>query len=296
MNIGIIGAGSIGLLLASHLIPQHAVTLYVRRNKQKDILNEKGLGLFSNGKLKSIKEVKSRHISSLGKVNEECYFVCVKQTQLIQVLPYLQHINATSSIVFLPNGMGHLPLISDLTNPIFVGIVEHGAKRISENEVNHLGAGLIKLAAYTGEEEKLQIIINELHQKHFPIEPKESYKEMLQDKLIINAIINPLTALFQVKNGSIVENNSIRIIAENICREISNVLQIPYQSAWESIQKTALATRENTSSMYVDIVKGKKTEIDAILGYIVEQAKEAIPYTTFMYQAIKALEEKEMNK
>lgn len=36
MNVGIIGAGAIGLLLASYLSKDHAVTLYVRQEQDEE--------------------------------------------------------------------------------------------------------------------------------------------------------------------------------------------------------------------------------------------------------------------
>ncbi|MGL6104251.1 MAG: 2-dehydropantoate 2-reductase N-terminal domain-containing protein, partial [Exiguobacterium acetylicum] len=36
MNVGIIGAGAIGLLLASYLSEEHAVTLYVRQEQDEE--------------------------------------------------------------------------------------------------------------------------------------------------------------------------------------------------------------------------------------------------------------------
>ena len=50
---------------------------------------------------------------------------------------------------------------------------------------------------------------------------------------------------------------------------------------------------KNYSSMYQDVKKGKKTELDYITGAIIRIAKKhkiAVPYNEFLYDSIKFLE------
>jgi len=289
VKIGIIGAGAIGLLMASYLAEQHHITLYVRRNEQKNQLQSHGISLYHSDQYMGTTPITVRHISALE--NEECYIICVKQTHMLDIMPYIKHIHGRP-ILFLQNGMGHLSLLDSLSSPLLVGVVEHGVKRQDDVTVNHLGKGTIRIAPYHSTIIETQRLHGALDHKKFPFDMQDNYKVMLTDKLIVNAVINPLTALFRVQNGSIIENKPIRTIAEMLCQEASEALHMDYEVAWKRVKQTALATKENTSSMYADILAGRKTEIDSISGYIMEQAKKELPYTTFTYQAILALEKR----
>ena len=52
-------------------------------------------------------------------------------------------------------------------------------------------------------------------------------------------------------------------------------------------------TGENESSMLKDILNGRKTEIDGIIGVLIHKAKQEdkpAPLLQFMYRAIKGME------
>ncbi len=108
-------------------------------------------------------------------------------------------------------------------------------------------------------------------------------------KLVVNCIINPLTALFNCKNGellggSIVGSNTIDQLVHEagvIIRALPNLqMDEPLRDCFSDerlrgwVNEVARATAENTSSMLQDVRAGRKTEIDYINGYLVQQALE----------------------
>ena len=82
-------------------------------------------------------------------------------------------------------------------------------------------------------------IISSLHQDDFPILVETDYEKLLKNKLIVNAVINPLTAIFNVPNGKVVTNDYIQSLARSLCREAAEVLQLNEEDAWEKIVETA---------------------------------------------------------
>ncbi len=96
-------------------------------------------------------------------------------------------------------------------------------------------------------------------------------------KLVANAVINPLTALYDVPNGQIVDDPVLRQRAIRLCNEVDVVL-LAMDPDWpgkslDNVLAVARATAGNTSSMRADRQRGATTEIDAINGWIVKQAK-----------------------
>lgn len=288
MNIAIIGGGSLGLLLSSYLSRKHRVTLYVKRTEQLEQIRQKGISLKLNENI----EMARINVAPIDQVSDhDVYFVCVKQPHIDQIIPLLAKLDESSHIIFLQNGMGHLHKIASLRPEISVGVVEHGAHRINDYEVNHLGVGTIKIAPYKTESVNLENLKSQLHQDEFPIEVQEDWEPLLKTKLLINAVINPLTALFNVTNGSILTNTHIKNIAEKLTEETAYVLGFDYNWAWDNVSRVAENTQDNTSSMLADILHNRETEIEAISGYLLRIIeKREIPFTYFIYEAILALQ------
>lgn len=284
MNIGIIGGGSIGLLVGSFLSLNHQVTIYVRREEQKQKINTNGL-MINDANVSLIKTLLINEIEK-----EDCLIVCVKQPQLSSVLPSIQNIQNNIPIIFLQNGMGHTKCFEMFDNPLYVGVVEHGAIRKNDNHVIHTGKGLIRLAPYQGDENQFHHLVKELNLPTFPFKSASNWRDLLYEKLIVNAVINPLTTLFNVKNRMILDNPYICLLAKQLCKEAADTLHLNYTNEWQRVQKIAKATGNNISSMLADINNKQKTELEAITGYLLKESKQEMPFTSFIYNSIKALE------
>src|SRR5699024_4605403 len=122
------------------------------------------------------------------------------------VLSYIDKLSYPSQLLFLQIGMEHFETIQTFSLSVYICVGCHGAHRTSDNEVSHLGDGVIKIASITGNSEELHSLTILLHQKAFPISPHSDWENLLKEKLIINAVINPITALFDVPNGRILMN------------------------------------------------------------------------------------------
>ncbi len=286
MDIGIIGGGSTGLLIGCYLAQKHNVTIYVKREQQKRYLNKYGISSLESNETIS---VRSLLISEMQR--EDYLIVCVKQHHVSQVIPFVEQTNKEATVIFLQNGMGHIPLLEEMFHPVLVGVVEHGALRKNDHTVEHTGKGVIKLAVFSGSRDELDSVTYYLDQEQFPFKGFSDWKSLLKEKLIVNAVINPLTALFHIRNGELFRNVYINSIACELCRETAIVLELDYEQQLERVQEVAQNTGNNISSMLKDLQENRKTEIEAICGYLIKMSSHSIPYTTFLYRSIKALEE-----
>lgn len=288
MDIAVIGGGSIGLLVSSYVAVENKVTLYVKRSEQVRAIKEQHIHVLKHSIFHHKLKVDTKLINEMD-VDHQLYIVCVKQTQVSDVLEYLLPVNAP--IIFLQNGMGHINKVQQLNNRVYLGVVSHGANRTQDYEVNILGEGSIHLASFTGKVEELKCLTANLNASNFPVVRVGHWQDLLKDKLIVNAVINPLTALFDVPNGQIYMNPYIILLAKKICEETAYVLGMSSAMAWKKVQQTAEATKQNTSSMRADIQHQRQTEIEAITGYILKQSDIELPFTEFIYHAILALQQ-----
>jgi len=296
MKIGIIGAGAIGLLFSYYLSEKNQVTIYTRSKRQAELIHSKGVCLMDAGTTKTARVEVVPFEFWTG--SDELTIITVKQYHLPTILPVLnERINDRGSLLFLQNGMGHLKWLAELNaRRIYLGSVEHGAARVNEYTVSHNGNGITKSAVYRGNPNHLEWLISSTP-ANFPITLENDYQEILLTKLIVNCIINPLTASFQVANGTLVRNPYFYQIVNSLFEEIANILNIHNrEEQFAIVLSVCEKTATNHSSMLKDIAAGRETEIDAILGYVLEEANRKqmqAPLTRNYYNLIKGKECKE---
>lgn len=292
MRIGIIGGGAIGLLFANYLSDNHNVTIFTRTKEQAKLLNRDGLNFIVNGKVET-KKVMAKQISE-NVMDSELLIITVKQYHLSDIYPYIE--NVKLPLLFLQNGYGHIEFLQTLiSSSLFVGVVEHGALKHNQNTVEHTGLGRTKLAIFRGDWKDLQIINRPI--AYFPFELHHDFHTMLLEKLIVNAVINPLTAILGVPNGELIKNPLYQQLMDLYVHELAGILSIQHiADTLEHVKQVCQVTAGNRSSMLKDLENGRKTEIDAILGYVLhvaEQTDKDKRLTEFLYMIIKG---KEMKK
>ncbi|WP_100642045.1 ketopantoate reductase family protein [Alteromonas facilis] len=102
----------------------------------------------------------------------------------------------------------------------------------------------------------------------------QNIEQALWEKLVVNAVINPLTAIHNVNNGQLLDEPLLGQIYP-IVLEITNVmlaegLDAEPKALLQRVTAVARATRNNYSSMQQDVQHQRQTEIDAINGYIIK--------------------------
>ena len=109
---------------------------------------------------------------------------------------------------------------------------------------------------------------------NFKVEVVDDALSIVWSKLIINAAINPLTALLKVANGELLERPAARGLMRALAEEaalvaIAEKVNLPFRDPAAAVEEVARRTAANHSSMWQDIQRGAPTEIDAICGAVV---------------------------
>jgi len=289
MNIGIIGGGAIGLLIGAHLASEHTITIITRSMEQAKDLKEHGVHLEKDGHV-HVRRVNASPIAGHSLVDYDLLVVAVKQYGLDSVVPLLRE--TSSQLLFVQNGMSHVSIVKQLSlaQDVFVGVVEHGALKTNHYKVRHTGRGKIKVASYRQKACPFLIEGN----SEFPIVFEEDAHEMLTKKLVVNAMINPLTAVLGVPNGQLLTNKYFNSLFTILFEELAQILQLKNREEMKRyIVEICGSTGKNHSSMLRDIQEGRSTEIDAILGYVLSIAAEKklqAPITNSLYLMVKGKE------
>jgi 2-dehydropantoate 2-reductase len=101
---------------------------------------------------------------------------------------------------------------------------------------------------------------------------------VLWNKAVVNAAINPLTALWRVPNGDLLACEDRRALLATLAQEAASVaiargVVIAPQDIAARVEAVCHATAANRSSMLQDIERGRPTEIDSINGVIVAEGR-----------------------
>ncbi|AST92154.1 2-dehydropantoate 2-reductase [Sutcliffiella cohnii] len=299
MEIAIIGAGATGLLYAHQLANIFRVKIYCKREEQRNLIHKEGVTLIDGEQIMN-KKIKVELFSDETEINEDVLIITAKQYSLESIIRNLKKYQ-NKTILFLQNGMNHITYFHELQqNKIFVGVIEHGAKKENDTTVYLTGKGLTNVAPYNEHHTSLFFENWDSKLKDFPIVMEKQWYPILAKKLIVNAVINPLTALYKVENGKLLSNKNYLITMETIFNEAFSILNVgKKEEMWNHVTKICTSTSKNHSSMLRDMETGKKTEVDAILGYLLQEGKKAkkeLPVIHFVYHALKGMENVRMNE
>lgn len=199
----------------------------------------------------------------------------------------------------LQNGMGNREaLIQALgARRVSLGVTTIGANLLGPGRVRLAGEGVISLSAHPG----LARLTGRLRAAGFVIENEPDPTALLWGKLVINAAINPITALLRVPNGELLNRPPARQLLQTIVREAAGVavaqgIRLPYPDPVVAVETIARRTAANRSSMLQDVLRGAPTEIDAICGAIVQAGeKTGLPTPTLraVWQLVRAIQPEE---
>jgi 2-dehydropantoate 2-reductase len=171
----------------------------------------------------------------------------------------------------LQNGIGNLEILQDVLglDRAAIGVTTMGATLLGPGKVRAGGGGPTHIAAHP----RLGSLIDLLDRSGFEVHETEDLDSVVWGKLVVNAAINPLTALLGVPNGDLLVHPAARELMGAAAEEAAAVasargVQLPYDDPRGLAEDVARRTATNRSSMLQDVTRGAPTEIDAISGAI----------------------------
>ncbi|MDR6224814.1 ketopantoate reductase family protein [Desmospora profundinema] len=279
MRIMIWGSGALGLLWARRLHNLGAdPVLITRTGRQRDRIREEGLIVTDDrGDVHRCSVPVFTPDDRLPRA--DWVWVMVKQTALDQVREQLNRACGPDSEVWLwQNGWHPQWPFTEGTWYWWNTVTTEGALRESENRVRHTGVGSTwvgSLLSPTGGPE-----LKRLPGLDRWVFPDPHIRDRIWTKLAINCVINPLTAVWGVKNGQLLHCKEFPALAKGLLREAVEAARLQevclsFDTLWEQVQAVCRRTALNRSSMLQDVESGKKTEVDFINGAIVRTGNKA---------------------
>ncbi|EFM12806.1 2-dehydropantoate 2-reductase [Paenibacillus curdlanolyticus YK9] len=325
MHVSIVGGGAIGLLYGARLaMAAYDVAIWTRTGRQAELLNEEGIEFVARDRLAVVPVAAYAVADGAQQDNyalshdRSVVFVTVKQPQLTDAL--VDHVASITRsgdfVIGMQNGIGHMDRLMRALpgRVVLAGVTTEGALRHHPRTVEFTGEGQLHVGSIapshpsirdesTQEVEKVResgqkMLMDMLAKAGITAILSNDMSNRIYQKLLINAVINPLTAIFDLSNGMLPAHAARRALMRALHEETFTALNAAgYQEegseeSWERLLQVCERTASNISSMLADVRRGSMTEVDWINGGVCEVAArygQAAPLNAAAVSLVKAL-------
>ncbi len=298
-KIAIVGGGSIGTVLAYALNISGIKPMIIHRSWDRlSIIKRRGLKLILRNGEEVTVVAEHTHYSLLPKPVIDVAFIAVKAYDVKDAALRLKGLLKKDSIVITcQNGLWSAETVSRVVegSSVAIAVLNVGAYRDGE-VVRLTGVGESYLGYLRGSNQQL---LEEIAQALSPINVRlaQNINGYRWVKLGVNAGINPVTALLGIRNGELLKDEHALEIATLAAAEVKEIakatgIKLPKDPISELLRVASL-TSDNYSSMFQDILNGRRTEVDYINGAVYIEGlkygvKALVNYT--LWKLVKGLE------
>jgi len=270
-KIFVLGAGAIGSTYGALLSRRNDVTL-IGRKAHVDAINKNRLAL--SGDVNDKFFVKAE--TAINEIPSDTLILLTTKVYdaaraVASIKPLLRK---DTVILVLQNGLGIKDLVETVVEgkaEVVRGLVTLAAEFFEPGKISFWQGETFLEPTQTSE--RIARVFNESRLK---TKISNDMQKELWKKLIVNCVINPLTAILQIRNNEIMVD-SLKEIRHKIIQEciaVGKAEGISFESNLEECIERKIAGYTNYSSMCQDLMKRKKTEIDFLNGKIVELGRK----------------------
>jgi len=277
-EILIVGTGALATLFAARLAQAGShVTMLGTWKEGLDALGKNGARMLDgNGNETQFNVQVTNNPQQCDGIKQALVLVKAWQTERV-ALQLAECLAEDGVAVTLQNGLGNREMLAQSlgSDRVALGITTTGATLLGPGLARAGGEGIISIERHPA----LGPIEEALKSASFNVQIVEDAQSLLWGKLVINAAINPLTALLRVPNGQLLERPSARRMMSSLAHETAQVasaekIKLPFTDPIAAAEDVARITGANHSSMFQDVLRGAPTEIDAICGAVVKAAQK----------------------
>lgn len=323
MKICIFGAGAIGSYLGAKLakLPRSEVEVtLIARGKQLEALQAQGLKLEENGSEEIIDNfLATADVNAIEP--QDAIFVTVKAQSVTKLAPSLPALYGSETmVVTAQNGIPWWYFrktgseyenrqiravdpdgIIEKNIPVerVIGCVVYPATElVAPGVVRHIEGDRFSLGELDGtKSHRVKELAQVLQQAQLKSPVRTQIRNELWIKLWGNLAFNPISALTGATLERICEYSLTRELASNMMLEakaIAEKLNVKFSISLEQRIEGARQVGAHKTSMLQDIEAGRITEIDALVGAVIEMGEltdTPTPHLSSIYASVKLLEQ-----
>jgi 2-dehydropantoate 2-reductase len=288
----VIGAGALGTFYAAMLSASGLDVTLVCRERDVETLRK---GILITGLME---QHAHPAIATVPPVSD-LIFVAVKTYDIPSAVRGIR-LKPDTIVVVIHNGLGGDEAAAYILGP------GHAAAGVSYSGVTFLEPGAVKLAGFNElvigsidpeVNAHLGVVREALVKAGLEARVAENIRTEQWEKLYTNIGVNAITAITGLDNGTLADVPELRFLVVQAVREaviVSVAAGVrPHRDPVENTFRVIEANKRNRSSMLQDILKGKRTEIDAINGMVCAMGRKAgipTPFNDTITALVKGIE------
>lgn len=312
MNILVLGAGAIGSVFGGFLAQAGHHVCLIARHSHLEAIKRSGLvieGIWGEHSIHNLTGFES--LTTLQEKENTVFDIILLTVKSYDTEPMLKALTACfpdpPPIVSLQNGLGNIEIIETYAGRIKTigGRVIFGVEFIEPGRVKvTVSADKTMLGGLPGGIERafIENLAQMLTAAGIPAEATDSIEKYIWGKVLYNCALNGLATVMKVHYGALLAHEGSREIMRQIVAEIFKVIRAKYiELDWKTpdeyteqlFSKLIPLTFDHHPSMLQDILRHKRTEIDALNGAVVQKGMERdidLPYNWAITKLIKARE------
>lgn len=270
MRICVFGAGALGSAFGGLLADQNDVFLIARR-AHVEAIRKRGLVLQGSTR----RTVRLQAFTDIADVHPpELLLVTTKAYDTSDAIAECRDwVTDGTAVLTLQNGIGNFELLRDWKgDKTFGGSTTLGSTMMSPGKVRVSGLGQTVIGSESDSYFSKRIV-RILADSGIPSRFTRDVHAEIWAKAIVNACINPITAILRVPNGMLLHDKALSRFVLEVSKECErtamvNGIELPRSIMYPRVRAVARDTSKNLSSMLQDVMKGRRTEIDQINGVI----------------------------
>ena len=305
-RVAVLGAGAVGGFYGGMLARAGAPVTLIGRPAQADAIARDGLVVEWADRRETIRVAAAAGPEAAR--DADVVLLCVKspdtEAAAHSLRPYLR---ADTAVLSLQNGVDNgQRLRAVLVQPVFATVVYVGAVNVAPGVVRHTGRGDLVLGPLARDltchgslTERARTLAAMFERAGIPCIVSEAIEADLWRKLAINCVYNAISAVGVSDYGRMLAHGPIndlipRIVAE--CVEVARAdgVLLEQGALLQSVLAVGAALPTQISSTAQDVRRGRRTEIDALNGYVAERGASLgvpAPINRTLHALVKLREE-----
>jgi 2-dehydropantoate 2-reductase len=298
-KIAVVGAGAVGGYFGGMLARAGAPVIFIGRPAFVDAVKQNGLLVDAVQFQERVKVEASADLAAAR--GAEIVLFCIKTTDTAETARALANVLSKDAVIIsMQNGVDNAEQIEAASGLKALPAAVYVAASVpAAGTVKHVGRGDLVLGPRNETTERVAAVFA---RAKVPCRVSENLIGELWTKLVWNCALNALSALGKVTYGEILASADAKQLLEATVYEVLAVAKASgVQPAGLEDPKAALAgaykvaesmaaTRSSTSQ---DMMRGKKTEIDSLNGFIVRRGRElkiSVPVNHALFTLVKLAE------
>lgn len=292
-KIFVLGAGAIGSSYGALLSRKNNVTLVGRKN-HVEAINKNGLEI--SGDIQERFSVKAE--TKIKKIpSDALVLLTTKAHDSAKAVTEIKGLLKNNIVILiLQNGLGNQELVKGIVGDrieVLRGLVMIGAEFSGPGKITFWNGETVLEQTETGM--RIAELFNESGLK---TRVSNEFEGKLWSKLVVNCVVNPLTAILRVRDNEIMVDALKRVRHGIIdeCVKVGSAEGIVFEADLKESLDKEILRYTNFSSMCQDLMNGKKTEIDFLNGKMVELGRKhqiSTPINETLVSLIETLEAKQ---